>query len=78
MLDESKAALIRFRLEQAQECLRAASVLIDAEVYKDAATRSYYCIFHAMRAVLAVDGFDSKKHSGVISAFRQKYIKTAV
>ena len=29
-----------------------------------------------MRAVLALDGFDSKKHSGVISEFRRVYVKT--
>jgi uncharacterized protein (UPF0332 family) len=29
-----------------------------------------------MRAVLALDNFDSKKHSGVIAAFRQHHIKT--
>jgi uncharacterized protein (UPF0332 family) len=31
-----------------------------------------------MRAVLAIDTFDSKKHSGIISMFRQKYIKTGI
>jgi uncharacterized protein (UPF0332 family) len=31
-----------------------------------------------MRAVQALDGFDSKKHSGVISAFRKDYIKTGI
>jgi uncharacterized protein (UPF0332 family) len=31
-----------------------------------------------MRAVLAIDAFDSKKHSGVIAKFRQKYIKTGI
>jgi uncharacterized protein (UPF0332 family) len=31
-----------------------------------------------MRAILAIEGFDSKKHSGIISAFRQRYIKTGV
>jgi uncharacterized protein (UPF0332 family) len=30
-----------------------------------------------MRAVLALEGFDSKRHSGIISAFRQRYIKTS-
>jgi len=29
-----------------------------------------------MRAVLVLDGFDSKKHSGIISRFRETYIKT--
>jgi uncharacterized protein (UPF0332 family) len=31
-----------------------------------------------MRAVLATDCFDSKKHSGIIATFRQKYIKTGI
>ena len=31
-----------------------------------------------MRAVLALDGFDSKKHKGVISYFNQHYVKTKI
>lgn len=31
-----------------------------------------------MKAVLALDGFDSKKHSGIISEFRKNYIKTGI
>jgi uncharacterized protein (UPF0332 family) len=31
-----------------------------------------------MRAVLALDRFDSKKHSGVISAFQKDYIRTGI
>lgn len=31
-----------------------------------------------MRAVLVFDEFDSKKHSGIISEFRKRYIKTGV
>jgi hypothetical protein len=38
--------------------------------FETAANRSYYCIFNAMRAVLSLDRFDSKKHSGIIDAFR--------
>ena len=78
MLSETKKSLILFRLETASKSLAAAKILIDAQAYKDAANRLYYCVFHAMRAVLAIDGFDSKKHSGVISAFRQKYMKTGI
>ena len=40
--------------------------------------RSYYAIFHAMRAVLALDGIDMKRHSGVMSEFRRLYIKTGI
>lgn len=42
----------------------------------DANNRAYYAIFHSMRAILALDGADFKKHSAVISFFRENYIKT--
>jgi len=76
MTDNDIRALVEIRLEQAQNCLQSAEALIKIDLYKDAANRSYYCIFHSMRSVLALDKFDSKKHSGIISAFRQRYIKT--
>ena len=31
-----------------------------------------------MRAVNAIDGFDSSKHSGVIAHFNQYYVKTGI
>lgn len=35
-------------------------------------------MFHAMRAVLALDGLDFKKHSAVMGKFRELYIKTGI
>jgi len=46
--------------------------------FENAANRSYYRIFNAMRAVLSLDRFDSKKHSGIISAFQKDYIRTGI
>ena len=71
-------ALSVVRLETAKEALISAQILLKAKLYKDSANRSYYAIFHAMRAVLALDGLDKKKHSGVISDFRRLYIKTKI
>ena len=70
--------LAKHRISQAHECLLSAENEVELGIYKGAANRSYYCIFHAMRAVLAFDKFDSQKHSGIISAFRQRYIKTGI
>ena len=53
-------------------------MLLTGERYRSAANRAYYAIFHAMRAVLALDGVDMKHHSGIISEFRKRYIKTAI
>ena len=78
MQDEYKIALSKARYENAQECLRAARGLVTSGSYKSAANRSYYAVFHAMRAVLAFDGVDMKHHSGIISEFRKRYIKTNI
>jgi uncharacterized protein (UPF0332 family) len=66
----------RFRLDKAKVCLQDAKATNVS--FENAANRSYYCIFSAMRAVLALDGFNSKKHSGIISAFHKDYIRTGI
>lgn len=75
---EDKIALSKVRLDAAKECLRDSAILLNSESYKASANRSYYAVFHAMRAVLVFDDFDSKKHSGIISEFRKRYIKTGI
>ena len=47
-------------------------------MYDNAANRSYYAIFHAARAVLALDGLDFKKHAGVVGTFSKYYIKSGI
>ncbi len=71
-------ALSRVRFEKAEECLSAARDLIATENYRGAANRSYYAIFHAMRAVLAYDRIDMRHHSGVISEIRKRYLRTEI
>lgn len=78
MLDESRVDLCKYRLEKAYECLKSAKLLQEAEDYTSAASRSYYAIFHAMRSVMALDGEDRKKHSGVVAYFQEHYIKTNI
>ena len=78
MQEHERKALLQARLEHAIECLSAARNLLETENYKSAANRSYYAVFHAMRAVLAFDEIDMKHHSGIISEFRKRYIKTGI
>ena len=75
---ENRKALSEYRLQTAYEKIESAKLLLDDEKYKDAANRSYYAMFHAVRALFALEGVDFKKHSGVISYFRQKYIATEI
>lgn len=60
-----------------EECSTAELLLRNAN-FRSSINRSYYAIFHAIRAVNALDGFDSSKHSGVIAHFNQVYVKTGI
>ena len=77
-MDRSSKDLSNYRLEQAKQCLTTAKLLIENNDYKGAANRSYYAVFHCMRSVLALEQVDFKRHSGVISHFRNKYIRTGI
>ena len=68
--------LARYRLQKAGEMLESAKRDMAAEDYASANNRAYYCIFHSMRAVLALNGQDYKKHSAVISQFTLLYLKS--
>ena len=67
-----------YRFEKAAEDLKTARNNFVSEDYRAANNRAYYSIFHSLRSVLAVDRFDSKKHSGIIAEFRRKYIKNRI
>lgn len=67
-----------YRFEKAKQDYRTARKLYEDEDYRAANNRAYYSIFHAMRSVLALDHFDSKKHSGIIAEFRKKYMKNNI
>lgn len=78
MLDPALIDLSRYRLEKAAEMLEAAKRDFKEADYASANNRAYYCLFHAMRAVLALDGEDYKKHSAVIARFTMNYLKTDI
>ena len=66
------------RFKRAKEELQTADLLLRNANFRSSINRSYYSIFHAIRAVDALDGFDGSKHSGVISHFNQEYVKTGL
>lgn len=77
-MDRDSKALSQYRFDQAMQCIASAKLLSQAGDYRGAANRSYYAIFHAMRSVLAIEGVDFSKHSGVSAYFRKTYIKTGI
>lgn len=50
---EQLQALVRYRLQQAAETLREASLLLDQSAWRGAQNRAYYAMFYAVLALLA-------------------------
>jgi len=63
-------------MSNAQEMLNVANENLGASHYSSACNRAYYAIFYAASALLYSKGLSYGKHSAVISAFRQHFIKT--
>lgn len=78
MPDITKVDLSRYRFQKAEEMLASAKRDMEAGDFASANNRAYYAIFHAMRAVLALDGEDFKKHSAVIARFTLNYLKPEI
>jgi uncharacterized protein (UPF0332 family) len=78
MLNANRINLSRMRIENAKEDLLAAMENLSTGRYRTANNRAYYSMFHAIRALLALDGRDFKSHSQVLGYFNKAYIHTAL
>ena len=67
--------LSKYRYSRSLEEFENAKVMFKIGKYKLTLNRSYYSVFHSIRAVNVLDEFDSSKHSGVIAHFNQFHVK---
>lgn len=70
--------LSKHRLEQAIEGLEASKILYTMQFYKSANNRAYYSIFHSIKAVLALEPIDFKRHKDVTAYFNKNYVHTEI
>ena len=63
-------------MDKAKTDLEGSEIMLQNGMFTQSLNRSYYSMFHCTRALLALDKFDSKRHSGIIAFFNQNYIKT--
>jgi uncharacterized protein (UPF0332 family) len=66
------------RLAKAERAIGAARLLLDAGDADFAVARAYYAMFYTAEALLASEGLRFSKHSGVQSAFGQRFAKSGV
>ena len=77
-MEGSVMDLAKYRLARAKEDLETAEDNLENGKYRASVNRSYYAVFHSIRAVTALEHFDSSKHSGIIAFFNQHYVKPGV
>jgi len=67
---------VSIMLERADEKLKAARMLLEADMYSDAVSRAYYAMLYAARALLSTKGIHPKTHKGVMAELASQYVKT--
>ncbi len=77
-MESSVKELSKYRLERSREDLETAEENLASGKYRASVNRAYYAVFHALRAITALDRFDSGKHSGIIAFFNQHYVKPGI
>jgi uncharacterized protein (UPF0332 family) len=75
LITENTRFLVTFRLEQADESLEAAQILLDKGLLRPSVNRSYYAMFYAVLALLALKKRETSKHSGAIAIFDKEFVK---
>lgn len=70
--------LCEYRFSEAEKTLESARLNMAYDFLKAANNRAYYAVFYAMKAVLALDGVDFKRHKAVLACFNRSYIAAAM
>lgn len=76
-VDPQKQEKIRKYIARARQAVETGNLVLAHEDFITAVNRAYYAIFYAANALLATKGLERSKHSGVIAAFRQHFVKPA-
>ena len=67
---------IQANLDRAQESLVAAKELFENQHFDSCASRAYYAAFYTATALLLRNEYRFRKHSGVVAAVHERFVKT--
>lgn len=66
--------LSKYRYSLAKQTYDNAKMCFDNGFYRDCINRSYYAVFYAIRAVLALESIDFKRHKDVVAYFNKELV----
>jgi len=70
--------LVKLHIEAAHRSLAAGQYTLVGGFSGVAVTRAYYACFYAASALLLTQDIARSKHSGVLSTFRQHFVKSGI
>ena len=77
-MSEKKIDLCIYRMRSAIETLGVSALCLENQHYKDSINRSYYAAFYAVKAVLALEEVDFKRHKDAVAYFNKTYVATDI
>ena len=77
-MNNKKEDLCIYRIRNAVETLGVAALCLESQHYKDSINRSYYAAFYAIKAVLALEEIDFKRHKDAVAYFNKTYVATEI
>ena len=78
-MNEDLLALIKYRLQQADDSMKEAEVLLkEGMSLRSVMNRLYYAMFYAVLALLQEKQLGTSKHYGAISLFDREFIKSGI
>lgn len=77
-MSEKKVDLCVYRMRNAIETLGVSKLCLESQHYKDSINRSYYAAFYAVKAVLALEEVDFKRHKDAVAYFNKTYVATDI
>ncbi len=69
---------IKALIAKAQRYLKSAELLLQNGDYESSVSRTYYAMFYCSEPALLTKGLTFSSHKGVIAAFGEHFIRTAV
>jgi uncharacterized protein (UPF0332 family) len=78
MKHEDIEALISYRMQRAEESLRAAEIMYEKDMLSFAMNRIYYSMFYAVQAALILKDVSFSKHGQVKAYLNRELVKTGI
>lgn len=76
--ENMRVELSKYRYKTALETYENAKMSFENGFFRDTINRSYYTVFYAIKAVLALGTIDFKRHKDVIAYFNKEYVASEI